>query len=65
MARERAGPLEYSRKFWVRAWLVATFVFLYAPIAILIAFSFNDPGATSSGRASRSTTTPRPGTTRP
>jgi spermidine/putrescine transport system permease protein len=42
VARERAGPLEYSRKFWVRAWLVATFVFLYAPIAILVAFSFND-----------------------
>ena len=42
MARERAGPLEYSRKFWVRAWLVATFVFLYAPIVTLIAFSFND-----------------------
>jgi spermidine/putrescine transport system permease protein len=42
MARERAGPLEYSRKFWVRAWLVATFLFLYAPIVILVAFSFND-----------------------
>src|ERR671919_2575533 len=42
MARERAGPLEYSRKFWVRAWLAATFVFLYAPIVILILFSFND-----------------------
>jgi spermidine/putrescine transport system permease protein len=42
MARERPGPLEYSRKFWVRAWLLATFVFLYAPIAILVLFSFND-----------------------
>jgi spermidine/putrescine transport system permease protein len=36
------GPLEYSRKLWVRLWLFATFVFLYAPIAILILFSFND-----------------------
>jgi spermidine/putrescine transport system permease protein len=42
MARERAGPLEYSRKLWLRLWLAATFVFLYAPIAILILFSFND-----------------------
>jgi spermidine/putrescine transport system permease protein len=36
------GPLEYSRKLWVRLWLLATFVFPYAPIAILILFSFND-----------------------
>jgi spermidine/putrescine transport system permease protein len=42
LGRERAGPLEYSRKLWLRLWLVATFVFLYAPIAILILFSFND-----------------------
>ena len=39
---ERAGPLDYSRKLWLRLWLALTFVFLYAPIAILIAFSFND-----------------------
>jgi len=36
------GPLEYTRRLWLRAWLAATFLFLYAPIAILIAFSFND-----------------------
>jgi spermidine/putrescine transport system permease protein len=40
--RQRAGPLEYSRKLWLRLWLGATFLFLYAPIAILILFSFND-----------------------
>ena len=40
--RERPGPLEYSRKAWLRAWLAATFLFLYAPIAILILFSFNN-----------------------
>ena len=40
--RQRAGPLEYSRKPWLRLWLGATFLFLYAPIAILILFSFND-----------------------
>jgi spermidine/putrescine transport system permease protein len=42
LGRERAGPLEYSRKLWLRLWLAATFVFLYAPITILILFSFND-----------------------
>jgi spermidine/putrescine transport system permease protein len=42
LARERAGPLEYSRKLWLRLWLAATFLFLYAPIVILILFSFND-----------------------
>ena len=42
MQTERPGPLEYSRKLWLRLWLAATFLFLYAPIAILILFSFND-----------------------
>ena len=42
LGRERPGPLEYSRRFWLQLWLAATFVFLYAPIVILIAFSFND-----------------------
>ena len=36
------GPLEYSRSLWIQITLLATFVFLYAPIATLIAFSFND-----------------------
>ena len=36
------GPLEYSRRLWVRLMLLIVFVFLYAPIATLIAFSFND-----------------------
>ena len=40
--RERAGLLEYSRKLWLRAWLAATFLFLYFPILSLIAFSFNN-----------------------
>jgi len=39
--RER-GPLDYARSLWLRLWLLAVFVFLYAPIVILIAFSFND-----------------------
>jgi spermidine/putrescine transport system permease protein len=39
---DHAGPLDYGRKLWLRLWLAATFLFLYAPIAILIVFSFND-----------------------
>jgi len=40
--RNPQGPLEYGRRLWLRALLAATFLFLYAPIAVLIAFSFND-----------------------
>jgi spermidine/putrescine transport system permease protein len=40
--REPPGPLDYGRRLWLRAWLAATFLFLYAPIVILIAFSFKD-----------------------
>jgi spermidine/putrescine transport system permease protein len=40
--RQAIGPLDYSRRLWIRASLLATFVFLYAPIVTLIAFSFND-----------------------
>jgi spermidine/putrescine transport system permease protein len=36
------GPLDYTRRWWLRAWLALTFIFLYAPIAILVLFSFND-----------------------
>jgi len=36
------GPLDYTRRWWLRAWLALTFLFLYAPIAILVLFSFND-----------------------
>jgi len=42
LARSPIGPLEYTRRLWLRLWLVAVFVFLYAPIVILIVFSFND-----------------------
>lgn len=38
----RNGPLDYLGKRWIRLTMLATFVFLYAPIATLIAFSFND-----------------------
>ena len=42
MARNPVGPLEYTRRTWMRLTLLATFVFLYAPIVTLVAFSFND-----------------------
>jgi spermidine/putrescine transport system permease protein len=40
--RERPGPLDYTRKLWLRAILFVTFALLYAPIVGLVAFSFND-----------------------
>lgn len=42
MARRPIGPLEYTRRTWMRLTLLATFIFLYAPIVTLVAFSFND-----------------------
>ncbi|MBI3673131.1 MAG: hypothetical protein HY245_06895, partial [Rhizobiales bacterium] len=39
--RTPQGPLEYSRRLWLKLLLFATFFFLYSPIAVLIAFSFN------------------------
>jgi spermidine/putrescine transport system permease protein len=39
---DRPGPLDYTRRWWLRLWLVGVFVFLYAPIVCLVAFSFND-----------------------
>ena len=42
--RRRApiGPLEYSRRLWLRLSVLAALVFLYAPIVTLVVFSFND-----------------------
>ncbi len=40
--REPIGPLDYTRRAWIRLTLAATFIFLYAPILTLVAFSFND-----------------------
>ena len=36
------GPLDYARRIRLRLVFLATLVFLYAPIVILIVFSFND-----------------------
>jgi len=40
--KEPPGPLEYLRRWPLRAWLVMVAVFLYAPLITLMAFSFND-----------------------
>lgn len=42
LKRPAIAPLEYTRRFWMRAWIAATLFFLYAPLLVLIAFSFND-----------------------
>jgi len=36
------GPLEYLKRWPIRVWLALVTVFLYAPLIILMAFSFND-----------------------
>ena len=36
------GPLEYLRRWPIRAWLAFTVFYLYAPLITLMAFSFND-----------------------
>lgn len=41
-SRAPIAPLEYTRRLWMRAWIAATLFFLYAPLLVLIAFSFND-----------------------
>jgi spermidine/putrescine transport system permease protein len=40
--RRPLAPLDYHRWTWLQVVLLATFVFLYAPIITLIAFSFNN-----------------------
>jgi spermidine/putrescine transport system permease protein len=36
------APLDYNRRLPMRLWLLAVFIFLYAPLVALIAFSFNN-----------------------
>jgi spermidine/putrescine transport system permease protein len=38
----KRAPLEYNRMWQMRLWLLLVFFFLYAPLAALVAFSFND-----------------------
>ena len=39
------APLDYTRRLWLRSWVGAVALFLYAPLMFLIAFSFNDSKA--------------------
>ena len=41
-ARTPVAPLEYSRKLWMRLWVGIVMLFLYAPLIVLMIFSFND-----------------------
>ena len=41
-ARTPRAPLEYSRALWMRLWVGAVMLFLYAPLIVLVIFSFND-----------------------
>jgi spermidine/putrescine transport system permease protein len=38
---DRPGPLEYLRRWPIRAWLGAVILYLYAPLVTLMVFSFN------------------------
>ncbi len=40
--RSPVAPLEYTRKLWMRSWVALTMLFLYAPLIVLMIFSFND-----------------------
>jgi spermidine/putrescine transport system permease protein len=42
---KNVAPLEYSRQFWMRSWVALTLFFLYAPLIIMMVFSFNDSKA--------------------
>lgn len=44
-ARRQIAPLEYTRKLWMRSWVGAILFFLYAPLVLLMVFSFNDSKA--------------------
>jgi spermidine/putrescine transport system permease protein len=41
-ARTPRAPLEYSRSPWMRGWVITVLLFLYVPLFVLMAFSFND-----------------------
>jgi len=40
--RTPRAPLEYSRTLWMRLWVGLVMIFLYAPLIVLMIFSFND-----------------------
>ncbi len=40
--RKYLAPLEYTKRLWMRSWVGMTLLFLYLPLVVLVAFSFND-----------------------
>ncbi len=40
--RRPLAPLDYTKRVWMRSWVGLTLLFLYMPLLVLIAFSFND-----------------------
>ncbi|MGL5839040.1 MAG: ABC transporter permease [Sphingorhabdus sp.] len=44
-SRSPRAPLEYSRSLLMRGWVGAVLLFLYAPLLVLMLFSFNDSKA--------------------
>lgn len=40
--RREIGPLDYCRRWWLQLAVGFTFVLLYAPVIVLVVFSFND-----------------------
>ena len=41
-----AGPLDYTRRLWLRLTVLAALLFLYVPLFVMMAFSFNDSNRT-------------------
>lgn len=40
------GPFDYTRRWWLRLTVAAALVFLYVPLFVMMAFSFNDSNRT-------------------
>ncbi len=45
LVRKPIAPLEYTKRLWMRSWIAAVTLFLYAPLLVLFVFSFNDSKA--------------------
>lgn len=48
--RERPGLLDYARRWPLRLWMGLVFLFLYAPLVVLVVMSFNDSRRTTQWR---------------
>jgi len=40
--RRRPAPLDYAGRIWMKLFVAAVFVLLYAPVVLMMVFSFND-----------------------